>query len=121
MCRMCIKLPLDSGLLSANQRRSLRLRLLNSQDCFWHLVQSGVVTKTLEKLGFGRERSVRRLGGRRCGRYRLHYALADIETGHGALTEHMQYVGALCEKDALAVRVRCLVEGEAKHGIVFWT
>ena len=50
-----------------------------------------------------------------------YYHRADIETGYGALTEHMQYVGALWEKDALAVRVRCLVEGEAKHGIVFRT
>jgi hypothetical protein len=50
-----------------------------------------------------------------------YYNRADIETGYGELTEHMQYVGALWDKEALAMRVRCLVEGEAKHGIVFRT
>jgi hypothetical protein len=33
----------------------------------------------------------------------------------------MQYVGALWDKDALARRVRNLVEGETKHGILFRT
>ena len=50
-----------------------------------------------------------------------YYHRTDIETGYGALTEHMQYVGALWDKDALAVRVHRLVEGETKHGIVFRT
>jgi len=31
----------------------------------------------------------------------------------------MQYVGALWDKDALAERVRHLVEGETTHGVVF--
>ncbi len=44
---------------------------------------------------------------------------ADIKTGYGALTEHMQYVGALWDKDALVERVRHLVEGERTHGVVF--
>jgi hypothetical protein len=43
----------------------------------------------------------------------------DIETSYGALTDHMQYVGALWDKDALAKRVRHLVEGETMHGVVF--
>lgn len=50
-----------------------------------------------------------------------YYRRADIETGYGALTEHMQYVGALWDKDALAARVRYLVEGETKHGVIFRT
>jgi hypothetical protein len=50
-----------------------------------------------------------------------YYHRADIETGYGALTEHMQYVGALWDKDALAMRVHCLVEGETKHGVIFRT
>jgi hypothetical protein len=50
-----------------------------------------------------------------------YYRRADIETSYGALTEHMQYVGALWEKDALVERVRYIVEGETKHGVVFRT
>lgn len=48
-----------------------------------------------------------------------YYHRADIETSYSALTQHMQYVGALWEKDALAERVRHLVEGETMHGVVF--
>lgn len=50
-----------------------------------------------------------------------YYHRPNIESGYGALTEHMQYVGALWDKDALARRVRNLVEGETKHGILFRT
>ncbi len=50
-----------------------------------------------------------------------YYRRADIETGYGALTQHMQYVGALWDKDALAERIRHLVEGETMHGVVFRT
>ena len=50
-----------------------------------------------------------------------YYHRADIETSYGALTQHMQYVGALWDKDALAERVRHLVEGETMHGVVFRT
>jgi hypothetical protein len=35
--------------------------------------------------------------------------------------DHMQYVGKLWDKDALAERVRRLVEGETAHGVVFRT
>ncbi len=50
-----------------------------------------------------------------------YYHREDIETSYGTLTGHMQYVGALWDKDALAKRVRYLVEGEAMHGVVFRT
>jgi len=50
-----------------------------------------------------------------------YYHRADIETSYGALTQHMQYVGALWDKDAMAERVRHLVEGETLHGVVFRT
>jgi hypothetical protein len=50
-----------------------------------------------------------------------YYRRTDIETSYGALTEHMQYVGALWDKGALAVRVRNLVKGETMHGVVFRT
>lgn len=50
-----------------------------------------------------------------------YYHRSDIETSYGALTQHMQYVGALWDKDALAERVRHLVEGETMHGVVFRT
>jgi len=50
-----------------------------------------------------------------------YYHRADIESSYGALTEHMQYVGTLWDKDALAERVRRLVEGETVHGVVFRT
>lgn len=48
-----------------------------------------------------------------------YYHRADIETSYGALTGHMQYVGALWDKAALAERIRHLVEGETTHGVVF--
>lgn len=48
-----------------------------------------------------------------------YYHRPNIESGYGVLMEHMQYVGALWDKDALARRVRNLVEGETKHGILF--
>ncbi|KAH9049123.1 hypothetical protein EDB84DRAFT_1261390 [Lactarius hengduanensis] len=48
-----------------------------------------------------------------------YYHRPNIESGYSALTEHMQYVGALWDKDALANRVRNLVEGETTHGILF--
>lgn len=50
-----------------------------------------------------------------------YYHRPNIESGYGALTEHMQFVGALWDKDALARRVHNLVEGETKHGILFRT
>jgi hypothetical protein len=50
-----------------------------------------------------------------------YYRRADIETSYGALTQHMQYVGALWDKDASAERIRHLVEGETMHGVVFRT
>lgn len=50
-----------------------------------------------------------------------YYHRADIETSYGALTQHMQYVGALWDKEALAERVRHLVEGETMHGVFFRT
>jgi hypothetical protein len=50
-----------------------------------------------------------------------YYHRADIETSYGALSQHMQYVGALWDKGALAERVRRLVEGETMHGVVFRT
>jgi len=50
-----------------------------------------------------------------------YYHRTDIESSYGALTEHMQYVGTLWDKDALAERVRRLVEGETVHGVVFRT
>jgi hypothetical protein len=50
-----------------------------------------------------------------------YYHRSDIEGSYGALTQHMQYVGALWDKDALAERVRHLVEGETMHGVVFRT
>jgi len=50
-----------------------------------------------------------------------YYHRPNIESGYGVLTEHMQYVGALWDRDALARRVRYLVEGETKHGILFRT
>ncbi len=50
-----------------------------------------------------------------------YYHRPNIESGYGALTEHMQYVGALWNRDALAERVRNLVEGETMHGILFRT
>ncbi|KAI9466936.1 hypothetical protein BJY52DRAFT_1110271 [Lactarius psammicola] len=50
-----------------------------------------------------------------------YYHRPNIESGYGALTEHMQYVGALWDKDVLAKRVRNLVEGETMHGILFRT
>ena len=50
-----------------------------------------------------------------------YYHRPNIESGYGALTEHMQYVGALWDKNALAQRVRNLVEGETKHGVLFRT
>ena len=50
-----------------------------------------------------------------------YYHRSDIETSYGALTQHMQYVGALWDKDTLAERVRHLVEGETTHDVVFRT
>jgi hypothetical protein len=50
-----------------------------------------------------------------------YYHRDDIETSYGALTQHMQYVGALWDKNALAERVRLLEEGETMHGVVFRT
>jgi hypothetical protein len=50
-----------------------------------------------------------------------YYHRSDLESSYGALQEHMQYVGALWEKDALAERVRYLVEGETMHGVTFRT
>jgi len=50
-----------------------------------------------------------------------YYHRTDIESSYGALTEHMQYVGSLWDKNALAERVRRLVEGETAHGVVFRT
>lgn len=50
-----------------------------------------------------------------------YYHRTDIESSYGALTEHMQYVGTLWDKDVLAERVRRLVEGETRHGVVFRT
>jgi len=50
-----------------------------------------------------------------------YYHRANIESGCGFLTEHMQYVGALWDRDALGKRVRNLVEGETTHGILFRT
>lgn len=50
-----------------------------------------------------------------------YYHRTDIETSYGALTQHMQYVGALWDKNALAERIRNLVEGETMHGVVFRT
>ncbi|KAI9507555.1 hypothetical protein F5148DRAFT_1203927 [Russula earlei] len=50
-----------------------------------------------------------------------YYHRADIENRYEALHEHMQYVGALWDKGALAERVRHLVEGESTHDIVFRT
>jgi len=50
-----------------------------------------------------------------------YYHRPNIESGYGALMEHMQYVGALWDKDALANRVRNLVEGETTHGVLFRT
>ncbi|KAN0126899.1 hypothetical protein V8E52_000539 [Russula decolorans] len=49
------------------------------------------------------------------------YHRSNIETSYGELTQHMQYVGALWDKDALAERVRHLVEGETMHGVIFRT
>ena len=49
------------------------------------------------------------------------YHRAEIGTHYGALQDHMQYVGALWEKDALLERVRHLVGGETDHGIIFRT
>ncbi|KAI0268345.1 hypothetical protein BC834DRAFT_688066 [Gloeopeniophorella convolvens] len=48
-----------------------------------------------------------------------YYRRADIGSGYGALMEHMQYVGALWDENALTERVRHLVEGEKTHGVVF--
>ncbi|KAI0284299.1 hypothetical protein BGY98DRAFT_948864 [Russula aff. rugulosa BPL654] len=50
-----------------------------------------------------------------------YYHRADIETSYGALTQHMQYVGALWDEGALTERVHHLVEGETMHGVVFRT
>lgn len=50
-----------------------------------------------------------------------YYHRAELEGSYGALTEHMQYVGALWDKDALAERVRHLVKGETMHGVIFRT
>jgi len=50
-----------------------------------------------------------------------YYHRTDIENSYGALMDHMQYVGKLWDKDALAERVRRLVEGETAHGVVFRT
>jgi hypothetical protein len=50
-----------------------------------------------------------------------YYHRADIESNYSALTEHMQYVGTLWDKDVLAERVRRLVEHETIHGVVFRT
>ncbi|KAH9999797.1 hypothetical protein BJV77DRAFT_1063979 [Russula vinacea] len=97
MCRMCIKLPLDSGALSASQDACdpgcSTCRVASSSG-------SGIVTRTWGSWGPAAYATSKRLG---------------------ALTEHMQYVGALWDKDALAARVRYLVEGETKHGVIFRT
>ncbi|KAI0251326.1 hypothetical protein BJV78DRAFT_1212497 [Lactifluus subvellereus] len=50
-----------------------------------------------------------------------YYHRAELEGSYGALMEHMQYVGALWDKDALAERVRHLVKGETMHGVIFRT
>ena len=50
-----------------------------------------------------------------------YYHRADIESSYSALTDHMQYVGTLWDKDALAERVRRLVEHDTVHGVVFRT
>lgn len=50
-----------------------------------------------------------------------YYHRPNIESGYGILMEHMQYVGALWDKDTLAGRVGNLVEGETTHDILFRT
>jgi hypothetical protein len=50
-----------------------------------------------------------------------YYHRTEIETHYGVLHGHMQYVGALWDRDALLERVRHLVEGETNHSIIFRT
>jgi hypothetical protein len=50
-----------------------------------------------------------------------YYHRAELESSYSELTDHMQYVGALWDKDALAERLRRLVKGETMHGIIFRT
>ncbi|KAI0307238.1 hypothetical protein B0F90DRAFT_1814020 [Multifurca ochricompacta] len=48
-----------------------------------------------------------------------YYHRRDIESSYGTLMEHMQYVGALWDRDDLTTRVRHLAENEARHGVIF--
>jgi hypothetical protein len=50
-----------------------------------------------------------------------YYHRTDIESSYAALTDHMQYVGTLWDKNGLLERVRRLVEHETVHSVVFRT
>ena len=119
MCRMCINCLWMLGRFQPTNGEACDSGCSTRRIVPGSWSNPGVVTRTLGRLGFGRARvggAFKLVADALAGTAYGHRA--DIETSYSALTEHMQDVGALWEKDTLAVRLRCLVEGEAKLDIV---